>query len=134
MKSLKYQFLVVDTGFVLYWLITGFHLLPPDWLFNHYENPVMVIWNWSFLPLDLCISLTGILAVVCFSKLKPIWKPLAMISLALTFCSGLQAIAFWAIEKDFNLTWWIPNGYLLAYPLFYLPKFMGGLRTMRDGV
>jgi hypothetical protein len=36
----------------------------------------------------------------------------------LTFCSGLQATAFWAWRAEFDLTWWLANGYLLIYPLF----------------
>ena len=52
------------------------------------------------------------------------WKKWALISLVLTFTSGLQAIAFWAIRLDFNLTWWLFNGFLLIYPLFYIPKFL----------
>jgi hypothetical protein len=83
-----------------------------------------VAWNWSFLPLDLFISFTGISSLILFSKSNRLWKQLAIISLALTFCSGLQAIAFWAIKKDFDIAWWIPNLYLLIYPLFYIPKML----------
>jgi hypothetical protein len=39
----------------------------------------------------------------------------------LTFCSGLQAIAFWALRAEFDLTWWLANGYLLICPLFFIP-------------
>ena len=124
MKSLKYQFLIVDIGFILYWLITAFQLLPKGYLFNDYQNVIIVAWNWSFLPLDLFISFTGISSLILFSKSNRLWKQLAIISLALTFCSGLQAIAFWAIKKDFDIAWWIPNLYLLIYPLFYIPKML----------
>ncbi|MGI6187453.1 MAG: DUF5360 family protein, partial [Brevibacillus sp.] len=48
---------------------------------------------------------------------------LALISLVLTSCSGLQAISFWLFKGDFDPVWWIPNLYLLIYPLFFLPRF-----------
>jgi hypothetical protein len=46
------------------------------------------------------------------------------LSLALTSCSGLMAISFWAIRGDFDLSWWLPNLFLLVYPLFFLPGFL----------
>ncbi|MGE7941822.1 DUF5360 family protein [Lysinibacillus xylanilyticus] len=48
----------------------------------------------------------------------------ALLSLALTFCSGLQAIAFWTIKLDFDFMWWIPNLFLLLYPLYFIPKLI----------
>jgi hypothetical protein len=48
-------------------------------------------------------------------------KKSALISLVLIFCSGLQAITFWIIREDFDLTWWLPNLFLLIYPLFFIP-------------
>jgi hypothetical protein len=40
----------------------------------------------------------------------------------LTLCSGLMAISFWIFHKDFDWGWWIPNLFLLFYPVFYLNK------------
>ncbi|PEL86060.1 hypothetical protein CN626_26355 [Bacillus wiedmannii] len=54
------------------------------------------------------------------SKQKHIWSHLAFVSLILTFCSGIQALAFWTICLDFDISWWIPNLYLLVYPCFFL--------------
>lgn len=119
-KFLKLFFLITDSGFILYWFITICHLLPPEYLFRDYYNPILVAWNWSFLPLDLLISLTGFLSLY-FIKNKKKSKKLALISLVLTFCSGLQAITFWIIREDFDLTWWLPNLFLLIYPLFFIP-------------
>lgn len=42
-------------------------------------------------------------------------------SLVLTSCSGLQAVSFWYVRRDFDWTWWAPNLFLLLYPLFFLP-------------
>lgn len=120
MNRLKYFFLITDIGFVMYWLITIFHMIPQEYLFKDYQNPILVAWNWSFLPLDLLISLTGFLSLYLYFKQNPIWSHFAFVSLILTFCSGLQALAFWTIRLDFDISWWIPNLYLLVYPCFYL--------------
>jgi len=124
MNRLKYIFLLVDIGFILYWVITVMNVIPPEYLYSDYNNPMMVDWNWSFLPLDLCISFTGLMSVFLFNKDNETWKKWALVSLVLTFTSGLQAIAFWTIRLDFDVTWWLFNGFLLVYPLFYIPKFL----------
>ena len=59
MNRLKYFFLITDVGFVIYWLITIFHIIPQEYLFKDYEDSILVAWNWSF-TLDLLISLTGL--------------------------------------------------------------------------
>ncbi|MEZ7125498.1 DUF5360 family protein [Nonomuraea sp. AD125B] len=30
---------------------------------------------------------------------------------------GPSAVAFWALRGDFTLTWWLPNLFLLLFPL-----------------
>ncbi len=124
MKLLKYIFLIVDIGFILYWIITVIKIIPPEYLYSDYHNPIMVDWNWSFLLLDLFISFTGLMSIRLFNTNNDQWKMWALISLVLTFASGLQAIAFWTIRFDFDLTWWLLNGFLLIYPLFFIPKFI----------
>ena len=61
------------------------------------------------------------------SKQKRIWSHFAFLSLILTFCSGLQALTFWTIRLDFDISWWIPNLYLLVYPCFFLKKCLEGV-------
>ena len=124
MKGLKYIFLFVDIGFILYWIITLLNIIPPEYLYSEYNNPIMVDWNWSFLPLDLFISITGLMSIYTFNRNREAWKKWALISLVLTFTSGLQAIVFWTIRLDFNFSWWLFNGFLLIYPLFYIPRFI----------
>jgi len=124
MKSLKWFFLVTDIGFIVYWTITAVHLIPKEVLFKDYDNPILMAWNWSFLPLDLFISATGLASLHFFKQNRPQWRSLALISLILTFCSGLQAIAFWVIRNDYNLAWWLPNLFLFLYPLFFIPRLM----------
>ncbi len=124
MKTLKGVFWFTDLGFIVYWLVTALHLIPAQYLFQNYTNPILTAWNWSFLPLDLMVSASGLASLWAFKQKLELWRPLALISLVLTFSSGLNAIAFWVIRGDFEPTWWIPNLYLMLYPLFFLPKLL----------
>lgn len=123
-KKLKVQFLFTDIGFIVYWVVTFFTLIPQAYLYQDYSNELLVFWNWSFFPLDIFISITGIYSLYLHKRHDPRWSQMALISLTLTFCSGLQAIAFWIIKADYDLMWWIPNLYLLIYPLFFIPKLL----------
>ncbi len=117
---MKFFFWVTDLGFLAYWLLAAFANLPPEYLFKDYDNPLMVAWNWSFLPLDLLISATGLSCLWYGKRNTSRSENLAIISLTLTACSGLQAVSFWAIRSDYSLSWWAMNLYLLIYPLFFL--------------
>ena len=121
-KGLFTVFYLVDLGFIAYWVITYFHLLPYELLYNDYTNPILVDWNWSFFPIDMMISLSGLVSIRLHQKKLQQWKFFAFSSLLLTVCSGLMANSFWSYRLDFNLTWWIPNLFLLLYPLFYVRK------------
>jgi hypothetical protein len=105
MKVLKYFFLVVDFGFIVYWIITAFHLIPDEYLFNDYNNKILVNWNWSFFPLDIAISITGLFTLYLFKRGNQKWKVYALISLTLTSVSGLQAISYWILANDSDPTW-----------------------------
>ncbi len=124
MKSLRIFFWITDVGFILYWLVTLLHLIPSAYLFKDYDHPILSAWNWSFLPLDILISLTGLASLYLYKKQNHMWKQIALVSLVLTFCSGLQAIAFWAIRMDFAPSWWLPNLFLMLYPLFFIPTLL----------
>jgi uncharacterized membrane protein YozB (DUF420 family) len=126
LKSLRIFFWITDLGFVVYWLVTLLHFIPDSYLFKDYNNPILSAWNWSFLPLDLLISITGFVSLYFYKKGNRNWEKMALISLILTSCSGLQAISFWVLRSDFDISWWIPNLYLLIYPLFFIPKFFKG--------
>ena len=121
-------FLIVDLGFIAYWVITLVEVVPPRFLFKDYDNPILQAWNWSFLPLDLLVSATGLTAVYR-SRSGHSWKQWALLSLALTSCSGLQAIAFWAIRADINFWWWAPNLFLLFYPLPFVWRIVNDMRN-----
>lgn len=132
-KTLKLLFLTVDIGFIVYWTLTLLHLIPAEYLFEDYNDPLLVAWNWSFFPLDLFISATGLSSLYLRKKRHPAWRYFALTSLVLTFCSGLQAIAFWAIRLEFDPAWWIPNLFLLVYPLFFIPRFMKPEAERKNG-
>ena len=53
MKTLKPFFWFTDIAFIVYWLITALHLIPPEFLFQDYTNPILRAWNWSF-PSGAC--------------------------------------------------------------------------------
>jgi Family of unknown function (DUF5360) len=114
MSPLKYFFLLIDLGFIAY-------------LYNDYTNPVLVNWNWSFFPLDMFVSGTGLFSLYLFRKGNQKWRVSALISLILTSVSGLQAISYWVLAHDYDPTWWIPNLFLLIYPVFFIPKLVRSL-------
>lgn len=114
--------LIVDLGFVAYWLVTGLELLPAAWLYAHHDEPLMVAWNWSFMPLDLVVSATGLGAVLLSRLGDRRWARLALVSLAFTSASGLNALAFWLLRSEFDLGWWLPNLVLLAGPWPFIWK------------
>jgi hypothetical protein len=122
--ALRVCFLVVDLGFLAYWAITLAGVLPEAWLFKDYHDPILHAWNWSFLPLDLFISATGLTALQLHRRGRATWRSWAIMSLTLTSCSGLQAISFWVLRGDHDLAWWAPNLFLLVYPAFFLPRLL----------
>lgn len=122
LNLLKGFFLATDLGMIAYWTITYFKMIPAEYLFKDYMNPLVVSWNWSFLPLDLLIPLTGLISLYLMGKNKKEWEKFALISLAFTSASGLQAISYWTIQSDFDMSWWIPNLYLLLYPIYFIFK------------
>lgn len=123
-RSMKLLMIVTDVGFVVYWLITALHLLPPDWLYKDYTNQLLVHWNWSFFPLDILVSATGTTSLLLARRGDKPWRQLALVSLTLTSVSGLQAISFWVFSGDFNIGWWLPNLFLLLYPLWFIPRLV----------
>lgn len=127
MKRMKPLLLLTDIGFILYWslslvILAGFQVVPPEWMFKDYENPLINAWNWSFFPLDMVLSVCGLLAVRLHAKGNSAWVSLAGFSLALTFCAGFMAVSFWAIRGDFDPVWWGMNLFLMVWPLFFVFK------------
>ncbi|MEM7639012.1 MAG: DUF5360 family protein [Pseudomonadota bacterium] len=120
-----------DIGMLLYWVITAAMALsllniPGEWLFKDYHDPRVVAWNWSFFPLDILFSVTGLVALRMEARGDPNWKLMATISLTLTVCAGLMAISYWLIVQDFDPSWWLPNLFLMIWPLPYLYQLIRG--------
>lgn len=118
--------LATDIGFLAYWVLTLGHVLPREWLFRDYAEPTMAAWNLSFLPLDAVVSTTGLASVALARRCPASARTLLVISLVATSISGLQALSFWALRHDFDLGWWLPNAFLLLWPLPFLAKLAWG--------
>ena len=110
----------IDLGFIAYWLLISLRVLPSEAMFSGYEKPEVQAWNWSFLPLDILASLTGILGNTTKRLDK---KTLLTISLVLTSVAGGMAVGYWAFIGDFELSWWLPNLVLLLFPIWPLTNF-----------
>lgn len=122
---LRWNLLLTDIGFLVYWTLTSIGVLPDAWLFKDYDNPIVHAWNWSFAPLDVLASVLGLSGLWLERRGDARWRGLATASVALTFCAGLMALAFWTLRSDYDLWWWLPNAYLMSWPIF---AFYGLLR------
>lgn len=89
-------------------------------------------WNWSFFPLDIAFSIIGLAAVRASRRNRPIWRPLALISLILTMVAGGMAVSYWALLGEFDPAWFLPNLALLLWPLIFLPGLIGQLSVAHD--
>lgn len=130
--SLKLALSITDLAFIAYWIAAALSLfkvieIPPSLMFADYTVPSVVAWNWSFFPLDLAFSIIGLAAVHASRKGSPIWKPLALISLVLTVVAGGMAVTYWAILRQFDLVWFLPNLLLVLWPLFFIPRLVRNL-------
>jgi len=128
---------LTDWLFLAYWATAALaraHLLtlPPTWMYAGYGEPRTDAWNWSFLPLDLAFSATGLAALHAARKNRPIWRPLALISLTLTITAGLMAVAYWTLLGEFDPAWFLPNAALIIWPLFFLPNLVRSLAAPID--
>lgn len=117
---------VIDIGFIVYWSLIVLRALPAEAMFTGYEKPEVQAWNWSFFPLDILAALTGI-AGNTFKILNS--KVLLTISLTLTAVAGGMAIGYWAFLGDFEISWWLPNLFLLFFPLWPLTTLV---RTVKQ--
>ena len=121
---LRWNLLITDIGFILYWFVAAFNIFPPSWLYKDHDNPILFAWNWSFAPVDLAASALGLVSLSLARKSSSIWPSVALLSTALTFCAGLMAISFWAIRRDFDLWWWLPNLYLVLWTSIAFPALV----------
>ena len=123
-RLLRANLLVTDVGFLMYWLASALSLFPPDWLYKDHDNPILHAWNWSFAPVDITASLLGLTSLWMRRQSRVSWDSVALLSLALTFCAGLMAVSFWTIRRDFDVGWWLPNLYLIVWPIIAVPGIL----------
>jgi hypothetical protein len=120
--------LFTDVAFLVYWSVAALHetkllSLPPEWLYPQADDPRVKAWNWSFLPLDLAFSATGLAAVSAMRRGKP-WRHLAIISLVLTMVAGGMAVSYWTLTGEIDWSWYGANLFLLIWPVFFLPGLL----------
>ena len=128
-RALRWALSLTDGLFLLYWsasllALAGIVHLPRELMYADYDAPRVVAWNWSFLPLDLAFSGLGLAAVAADRRGSPLWRPLALLSLAFTMAAGGMAVGYWAILREFDLSWFLPNLALLLWPLAFLPRLI----------
>lgn len=127
--ALRRALVVTDGLFLLYWSLSALDLagivpLPRDWLFADHDVPMVVAWNWSFMPLDLAFSITGLLAVSLAARGRRAWIGWALISLTLTSTAGLMAIAYWTILGQFDPAWFLPNLAICLWPFAFFGRLL----------
>ncbi|WP_212754517.1 DUF5360 family protein [Nakamurella aerolata] len=119
-RRIKTTMLWTDLGFLGYWLATAFGLLAVT------GGELMDDWNWSFFGLDLVAIATGLTGLALARRRHPASWALMTVSLALTAAAGLMALNFLALRGDFQLAWWLPNAWLLLFPLVALTLLIRG--------
>jgi len=113
-----------EIGMLAYWLLAAALVLnlvaiDPSLMYSDYQDPQVVAWNWSFLPVDVAFALTGLAAR--FGSLPPPLRfRLAIMSAVLMLCAGLMAVSYWTIRGEFSLTWWGVNIWLIVLGLINL--------------
>ena len=128
-RWVKRLMLGTDVGLLLYWSASASGVVPA------YPQQVLVDWNWSFLALDVVVSATGLCSLWLLRRGRAAGRSLMLVSLALTHAAGLTAVNFWALRGEFDPVWWVPNLWLVLFPvvaLVFLLRRVPG--PGRDGV
>lgn len=136
-RSLALALMITDWLFIIYWTASGLDRLglihiPANLLYANAHDPAVAAWNWSFLPLDIAFSVIGLAAVGASRRNRPVWRPLALISLVLTMVAGGMAVGYWTLLGEFDPAWFLPNLALLLWPLIFLPGLIGQLGSTHD--
>lgn len=125
-RTLRFALLVTDIAFLVYWTLAALNAvgvlqLPPDWLYADADQPRVVAWNWSFFPLDIAFSISGLWAVRRAGRGDSRWATACLVSLILTMVAGGMAVSYWALLREINLGWFLPNLALVLWPIAFLP-------------
>ncbi len=109
---------------LLYWVLAfaltvGFVEIDPELMYSDYRNPLIVAWNWSFLPIDLAFAVCGL-----FSRFGNVDRSyastLGIVGATLMVCAGTMAVSFWSLTGDFDFTWWGINLWLIILGVWAL--------------
>ena len=127
--GLRLGLMITDIAFLLYWAmsaadVVGLIHIPSDLLYANAHDPSTIAWNWSFFPLDIAFSMTGLWAVRAAKQGQAIWRPLALISRTLTIVAGGMACSYWLLAGSIDPTWFGANLLLVVWPLLFLPRLI----------
>jgi hypothetical protein len=134
-RSLAAALTVTDTVFLIYWAVSlaaaaGLVHLPAALMYDGYGEARTTAWNWSFFPLDMAFSATGLAALGAARRGSGMWRPLALMSLLLTSVAGGMAVGYWALLGAFDPAWFLPNLVLLLWPALFMPGLVRGLARL----
>lgn len=118
-RTPKLLLATTDIGLLCYWILTAIGLISVG------KDPLLLAWNWSFVPLDVLAIAAGLLCSVLPEDHR--WSvPLFIAALALTHAAGLMAVSFFALWGTWDWSWWVVNVWLAVIPLIlatmYIPK------------
>ncbi|WP_204112536.1 DUF5360 family protein [Shimia biformata] len=114
---LKPLLTVTEVGMLAYWLLAatlalGIVAIPAEYMYSDHTNPLVVAWNWSFLPIDVAFAGLGLYSR--FGSGSPALRHrLALIAATLMFCAGVMAISYWIMTDAFDPLWWGLNLWLV---------------------
>ncbi len=128
-RRLAFALVLTDIAFLLYWgssllILSGLIHVPRDWMYEGFDQPRVMAWNWSFLPVDLAFSATGLYAVRAARRGDDTWRPVALLSLTLTTVAGAMAIGYWALLGQFEPSWFLPNLLLFVWPMPFIVRLI----------
>ncbi|WP_067835851.1 DUF5360 family protein [Nocardia lijiangensis] len=107
-----------DLGFLAYWVATALGALSVG------TDPFLQQWNWSFLGLDLAAIGIGLASLAMAGRYPPVAERMMLVSLTATAAAGLMALNFYLVRCDFDPAWWIPNTWLLLFPVVAMITMM----------
>lgn len=116
LRATAVAMVLVDVGFVVYWSVVALGVVPAERMFAEYADPRVAAWNWSFLPLDLLASASGLSAVRALHRGAPgtVVTVRFAVSLALTAVAGGMALAYWVLRGQLDPVWIGANLALVA--------------------
>lgn len=117
-RGLKRTMFLTDLGFLTYWVLVSIGVISVG------KEGTLLDWNWSFFGLDMLAIFIGLGSLIAARRGSPLATQLIIVSLTLTSAAGLMAVSFYLIRLEFDPAWWIPNLWLLLFPIVGLISLM----------